>query len=192
MVPATVRNRIKAVLGIVAMRRGEIENCLECAGPFELHFSDRKRGPSSESLRLARGDQMVHELSGGVAAGPANHLAAEHRVHDAGRASREGAAAILDPGRRSRSKAEVAPFENIAIRAGMGVRGPNLAGGSIFDDFNGDNLPDLFTTSLDAELGATLLINRGDGRFEDRSTAAGLARPGLCAQRHARRLRQRR
>jgi hypothetical protein len=49
-----------------------------------------------------------------------------------------------------------------------------LAGGSIFDDFNGDNLPDLFTTSLDAELGATLLINRGDGTFEDRSSAAGL------------------
>ena len=73
-----------------------------------------------------------------------------------------------------RSKAEVAPFENVALRAGMGVRGPNLAGGSVFDDFNGDNLPDLFTTSLDAELGATLLINRGDGTFEDRSRAAGL------------------
>ena len=56
-----------------------------------------------------------------------------------------------------RSKAEVAPFENVALRAGLGVRGPNLAGGSVFDDFDGDNRPDLFTTSLDAELGATLL-----------------------------------
>ncbi len=44
----------------------------------------------------------------------------------------------------------------------------------MFDDFNGDDLPDLFTTSLDAELGASLLINRGDGTFEDRSSAAGL------------------
>ena len=35
--------------------------------------------------------------------------------------------------------------------------------------------PICFTTSLDAELGATLLINRGDGTFLDRSTAAGLA-----------------
>src|SRR5262249_54054962 len=33
---------------------------------------------------------------------------------------------------------------------------------------------DLFTTSIDADLGASLFINRGDGTFEDRSAAAGL------------------
>ena len=59
-------------------------------------------------------------------------------------------------------------------RPGSTSRGPNLAGGSIFDDFNGDGLPDLFTTSLDADLGASLYINRGDGTFEDRSASAGL------------------
>ena len=57
---------------------------------------------------------------------------------------------------------------------GLTSRGPNLAGGSIFDDFNGDGLPDLFTTSLDADLGASLFINRGDGTFDDRSASAGL------------------
>src|SRR5262249_27556278 len=31
-----------------------------------------------------------------------------------------------------------------------------------------------FTTSLDADLGASLYVNRGDGTFEDRSAAAGL------------------
>ncbi len=65
-------------------------------------------------------------------------------------------------------------FANVASRVGLTVRGPNLAGGSIFDDFNGDGLPDLFTTSLDADLGASLYINRGDGTFEDRSASAGL------------------
>ena len=62
----------------------------------------------------------------------------------------------------------------VRARAGLGVRGPNLAGGSIFDDFNGDGLPDLFTTSLDADLGASLFVNRGDRTFEDRTAAAGL------------------
>ena len=38
LVPATVRSRLEAVLGIVAMRRGEIENCLECAGPSSCIF----------------------------------------------------------------------------------------------------------------------------------------------------------
>ena len=66
-------------------------------------------------------------------------------------------------------------FENVAV-AGRPERsrGPNLAGGSIFDDFNGDGRPDLFTTSLDADLGASLFVNRGDGTFEDRSASAGL------------------
>ena len=49
-----------------------------------------------------------------------------------------------------------------------------MAGGSLFDDFTGDGLPDLLTTSIDADLGASLFVNRGDGSFEDRSTTAGL------------------
>ena len=49
-----------------------------------------------------------------------------------------------------------------------------MAGGSIFDDFTGDGLPDVFTTSFDADLGSSLFVNRGDGTFEDRSEAAGL------------------
>ncbi len=56
-----------------------------------------------------------------------------------------------------------------ASDAGLNARGPNMAGGSIFDDFTGDGLPDVFTTAFDAELGASLFVNRGDGTFEDRS-----------------------
>ena len=65
-------------------------------------------------------------------------------------------------------------FENVATRVGLIARGPDLAGGSIFDDFTGDGRPDLFTTSLDVDHGASLYVNRGDGTFEDRSAAAGL------------------
>ena len=49
-----------------------------------------------------------------------------------------------------------------------------MAGGSLFDDFTGDGLPDVFTTSFDTDLGASLFVNRGDGTFEDRSESAGL------------------
>ncbi len=54
-------------------------------------------------------------------------------------------------------------------------RGPDLAGGCIFDDFTGDGRPDLFTTTFDVSHGASFFINRGDGTFEDRSEAFGLA-----------------
>ncbi len=49
-----------------------------------------------------------------------------------------------------------------------------MAGGSLFDDFTGDGLPDVFTTSFDTDFGASLFVNRGDGTFEDRSRSAGL------------------
>ena len=66
-------------------------------------------------------------------------------------------------------------FENVAPLVGLTASGPNLAGGSVFDDFTGDGLPDIFSTSLDGDRGASLFVNRGDGTFEDRSTSAGLA-----------------
>ena len=83
-------------------------------------------------------------------------------------------AAYLIPLDRFRSKIDVGRFENVALAVGLSSRGPNLAGGSVFDDFNGDGLADLFTTSLVSDLGASLYVNLGDGRFEDRSAAAGI------------------
>ena len=77
----------------------------------------------------------------------------------------------LDP---FRSRLDVGRFENIAPRVGLNDRGPNMAGGSVFDDFTGDGLPDVFTSSFDTDLGASLFVNRGDGTFADRSESAGL------------------
>ena len=84
--------------------------------------------------------------------------------------------AYLIPLDRFRSKIDVGRFANVASQAGLGSRGPALAGGSLFDDFNGDGLPDLLTTSIDADRGSSLFVNRGDGTFRDRSKQAGLDR----------------
>src|SRR4029453_3138065 len=62
---------------------------------------------------------------------------------------------------------DVGRFENVPPRVGLTSLGPNQAGGSIFDDFTGDGLPDLLLTSLDADRGAAFYVNRGDGKFED-------------------------
>ena len=91
-----------------------------------------------------------------------------------------------------RSKRDLGRFENVATRVGLIARGPDLAGGCIFDDFTGDGRPDIFTTSFDVAHGASLYVNRGDGTFEDRSAVGRAGRPGLCPERHPRRLRQRR
>ena len=67
-------------------------------------------------------------------------------------------------------------FENIAPTLDLGP--PALAGGVVMDDFNGDGFPDLFVSSsgLDPQRDQLRYFqNKGDGTFEDRTEAVGLA-----------------
>ncbi len=173
-VPASSRNRLKVVLGILALRRGEIENCLECVGPSSCIFPiareavHRNQAGSREAVKwfTAYLEESPRDLRVLWMLNIAYMTLGEH--------PEKVPARYLLPTDRFRSKSDVPRFENLALRVGLGSRGPNLAGGSIFDDLTGDGLPDLFTTSLDADLGASLFVNRGDGTFEDRSVSAGL------------------
>src|SRR4029077_20026765 len=70
----------------------------------------------------------------------------------------------LDPGR----------FVNVAPLAGLDSRGPNMLGGSVFDDFTGDGRPDILVLSGDWDKGGSLFVNLGNGTFEDRGASAGL------------------
>ncbi len=173
-VPATTRTRLLAVLGIIAMRRGEIENCLECLGPSSCIVpiaSDavhRNPSGSREAVKwfLAYLKEMPRDLRVIWLLNIAYMTLGEH--------PQKVPPEYQLPADLFRTKGEVGRFENVAAIVGLTSRGPNEAGGSVFDDFNGDELPDLFTTSLDADLGASLFLNRGDGTFEDRSASAGL------------------
>ena len=164
-----------AVLGIVAMRRGEIENCLECVGPSSCIFPIAREAVHRESGGLARGDRSGSRRTWRSAPRDLRVIWLLNLAYmTLGEYPEKVPAEYLIPPDPFRSNGDVGRFENVASPAGLTARGPNLAGGSVFDDFNGDGLPDLFTTSLDADLGASLFVNRGDGTFEDRSASAGL------------------
>ena len=99
LVPAKTRNRIMAVLGIVAMRRGEIENCLECAGPSSCIFPIAKE---AQHQNPAGSREAIKWFTAYLEESPRDLriiVALEHRVHDAWRAPRESAGAIPDPDR---------------------------------------------------------------------------------------------
>jgi hypothetical protein len=163
-----------AVLGIVALRRGEVENCVECVGrssgifPIAGEAVHRNEAGSREAVKwftayLAESPRDLRviwllNIAAMTLGEYPDKVPPEYRIAT----------------KLARSAGDMGRFENVASPAGLTVRGPNQAGGSIFDDFNGDGLPDLFTTSLDADLGASLHLNRGDGTFEDRSASAGL------------------
>jgi len=168
------RAYLRALLGIAALRRGEIENCLECLGPSSCIFPiDR-----AAVHQIQRGSrEAIEQFTAYLEEWPGD-LRIRWLLNLAymtlGEYPEKVPSAFLIPLERFRSKLDVGRFENVAPRAGLGIRGPNLAGGSIFDDFNGDGLPDLFVSSVAVDHGASLFINRGDGTFEDRSSAAGL------------------
>jgi hypothetical protein len=169
-----VQAGLHALLGIAALRRGEIENCLECVGPSSCIFPLESQAVHAQQ---AGSREAVKQFTAYLGWSPGD-LRIRWLLNLAymtlGEYPEKVPPAFLIPIDGFRSKLDVGRFENVAPRVGLGVRGPNLAGGSVFDDFNGDGLPDLLATSVDIDVGAALFINRGDGTFEDRSVTAGL------------------
>ena len=183
--PPDLRANLEAMLGVIHLRRGETENCLDC------------RGPSSCIFPIAA--DAIHTTPSGSRAAIGHFTAyLRQRPEDLGVRWLLNVAAMTlgeypegvapewrSPVESFRSRLDIGRFENVAPQAGLNGRGPNLAGGSVFDDFTGDGLPDVFTTAFDTDLGASLFVNRGDGTFEDRSRSAGLEGQVLavnCAQ----------
>ncbi|MHB1557940.1 MAG: FG-GAP-like repeat-containing protein, partial [Isosphaeraceae bacterium] len=172
--PPNIRTEFHALLGINALRRGEIENCIECAGPSSCilpiaaeavhHRKDGSREAIrqfTECLKAEPGDLRIRWLL---------NVAYMTLGQYPDGVPRE----FLVPMDGYQSKLAVSPFENVASRVGLTTRGPNLAGGSILDDFNGDGLVDVFATSIDCDRGASLFLNTGNGTFVDHSASAGL------------------
>lgn len=183
--PPELRANLEALVGVIHLRRGETENCLEC------------RGPSSCIFPIVA--EAVHQKPSGSRAAVAHFTSyLRQRPDDLGvRWLLNVAYMTLGeypdkvppewrmPTDSARSRPDIGRFENVAPDAGLNIRGPNMAGGSIFDDFTGDGRPDVFTTAFDVDLGASLFVNRGDGTFDDRSGPSGLEAQPLavnCSQ----------
>ena len=169
-----LQREFHVLLGINALRRGEIENCLECVGPSSCIFPIERDAVHTPAGGLARGRQAVHRVPAEGARRSPGPLAAQPGLHDAGRISRQGPARIPDPARQVPFEDGCRPLRERRTAGGPGGARAQPGGRGVFDDFNGDDLPDLFTTSIDVDRGASLFVNRGDGTFEERSAAAGL------------------
>ena len=174
-VPSGLRANLEAMLGVINLRRGETENCIECVGPSSCIFPiaseavHLRPSGSREAIRHFRAylDKRPEDLGVRWLLNIAYMTVGEYP----GKVPAE----FLIPLEPLQAQVSVSRFENVALRAGLTVRGANMAGGSVFDDFTGDNLPDVLTSSYDVDLGASLFVNRGDGTFEDRSASSGLS-----------------
>jgi FG-GAP-like repeat/ASPIC and UnbV len=173
--PPQERADLTAIMGILALRRGEIDNCIRCVGPssciFPISPEAFHRNPEGSRDAVRWFTKYLSEWPTDLRVIWLLNIA----YMTLGEYPQKVPPPFLISVDLFRSSLDVGRFENVAPSVGLTSRGPNLCGGSIFDDFTGDGLPDIFTSSLDPGLGASLYVNMGNGQFEDRSARAGLA-----------------
>ena len=159
-------------LGILELRRGEVENCLQ------NHNREMCLFPLSEAARHRIGDgarRAVGHFTSYLERNPSDlevrwllNVAAmtvgsyPDGIPEAWRIAPGAFASPVDPGR----------FWDVAGPAGVAYF--DNAGGSVTDDFDGDGLLDIVVSSRDPCEPLRLYLNRGDGTFADVSEAAGL------------------
>ena len=191
--PREYQANLEALLGVAALRRGELENCVACVGPSSCifpiapeavhqfpsgsraaieHFQAYlKQRPEDLGVRwlLNVAYMTLGEYPAGV---PEEYLVPLDRFRSP----------CCRPTGSTTSPREVGP-RRPRPEHGRGIR---------FDDFTGDGLPDIFFSPATADRGASLFVNRGDGPSRNGRRRSRPGEPGHVAERPARRLRQRR
>ena len=180
-IPREERANLLALRGVAALRRGEIENCVACLGPSSCLLPI---APEAVHQRTEGSREAIRWFTEYLGERPED-LGVRWLLNIAhmtlGEYPEKVPASYLIPTEAFRSRHQAGRFVNIAQRVGLGSRGPNMLGGSAFDDFDGDGRPDILVLSGDWDLGGSLFINRGDGNFEDRGTSSGLAGQMMAA-----------
>jgi hypothetical protein len=160
------------ILGVISMRKGELENCVH------HHNAERCLFPLTK--------QAEHQLTAGSSAAVIdfkrhltkrpNNLETRWLLNLAymtlGRYPKAVPPPFLIPTGAS-VRSLLPRYPDVAGAAGVDV--VSGAGGSIIDDFDNDGLNDILISSVDACESLHYFHNDGDGRFSDRTEKAGLA-----------------
>ena len=166
---------LQALLGVVALRRGEVDNNLGRDKPLSHRFPIPVAGVQTikdgyreairrfrEGLKGAPDDlrmrwllNIAHMKAGDYPArvAPEFLIAVEKPVNDPSAPIR---------------------FDDISRRLGLQESGPNLGGVAFFDDFTGDHLPDLLLGTLNTDFGMSFFVNKSSALFEDTTGTVGL------------------
>jgi hypothetical protein len=164
--------RLIMLQGLAALRRGEIENCVECQGEGSCIFP---LGPHAVHQHPAGSRLAVEYFTQYLQRDPAN-MGARWLLNLAymtlGEYPERVPPQFVIPLSAFQSEFEIGRFRDIAPQ--LGLNRLNLAGGAIMDDFDNDGRLDIIETSWEAAASMTYHRNQGDGTFEDRTKAAGL------------------
>jgi hypothetical protein len=161
--------------GIVALRQAETDNCILCRGESSciLPISPAAVHTKPMGSRLAIGHftdylaQFPSDLEVLWLLNLAHMTLGEYP-------NQVDPRYLLSLDRYNQSEFGIGKFRDISHL--VGITRLNQAGGALMDDFDNDGLLDLVFTSYDPAQPMLFYRNKGDGTFEDRTEAAGLAK----------------
>jgi hypothetical protein len=165
---------LEEAAGVASLRQGEIDNCLVAPNAdrclFPLRPGGRHHHPAGAQAAMAHFASYLERAPDDLQVRWLLNLSAMvlGRHPDAVPRAQRFSADLF------RGDAQLPRFLDVAMQAGLGRR--DLAGGTIADDFDNDGLLDIVFTSVDYCAPVRFYRNRGNGTFEDRTEAAGLAR----------------
>ncbi len=166
------RARLRENLATVYLRLGEQENCLENHTSASCLLPIREEGRH----RLERGSRGAMQLLGEQLSDDPDDLGARWLYNIAAMTLGEYPDRVPEkwriPETVFQSEGAMKRFRDVAMA--VGVDDNQLSGGSVAEDFDNDGYLDLMVTSWGLEDQMRFFRNTGDGRFEDRTAAAGL------------------
>ncbi|HFA48500.1 MAG TPA: CRTAC1 family protein [Bacteroidetes bacterium] len=164
--------QIKKMLALSYMRLGETENCIKrnneqsCIIPLKKKATYAIREASESAIKIY--SEMLKERPGDgetiwmlniaymTIGGYPDEVPPKWRI----------------PESAFKSDYEIPVFTNISSKVGVNTMG--LSGGVCVEDFNNDGLLDIVASSWGLNDQIHFFVNRGDGRFDDRTKEAGL------------------
>ncbi len=168
-----VRGLLEATLGVLQLRRGELENCIHDHNAARCIFPIR--GPGQHGQPSGAAAAVEHFLRH-LGRNPGN-LEVRWLLNVAamtlGRYPDGVPPPHLIPPSAFASGDDPGLFVDTA--RGTGLDAPGGAGGVVVDDLDGDGLFDVVVSSVDACAPLRYHHQQRDGTFQDRSEAAGLA-----------------
>jgi hypothetical protein len=172
MITPSLRRSFRLLEGVAYLRLGEQQNCLEHHNPDSCLLPIRGAGIHQQRLGATAAETLFSQL----ARQRTNDLGARWLLNIAAMTlghypSRVPADLVL-PARMFESEYPLPKFPEIG--AASGIAQNDLAGGVVADDFDGDGLLDLWLTSWHPMAPCHLYRNAGNGKFVDRTQAAGL------------------
>jgi hypothetical protein len=170
--PASLRQRLTRELGLAYLRQGEQTNCVGYHGPasclLPIQGAGIHRDKTGALAAMASFRAYLADVPDDVMARWLLNLAAM----TAGQyPERVPAAFRVDP-KMLTSSYDIKKFTDLAMKAGIDIT--DSSGGAIVDDFDGDGLLDVVTSTINPCAPMHFFHNLGNGRFEDRTSRAGL------------------